>query len=226
MDAISQLREYLQKQDVYDLDDVNEKFKEIADFLMNKCVVKVGTRKFRMGEIEFYLFSEKHNDIIAYPRTNMDGGEWFFHASGVDICFNSQCKQDSDGIFKLDEKKDKFGGILIRSIVELDDHLKPIGKAVVGPIKSMDVLFKKIDAFDREKSREQIAVIVEEKNLTEAVVESTTRRILVRNGNKAKVKTILSENYKIKDQGTIDQWVRAFGESLDYEWRFIVELGT
>ena len=80
----------------------------------------------------------------------------------MDICFNSQCEQDSDGIFKMDEKKDKFGGILIRSIVELDDHLKPIGKAVVGPIKSMDVLFKKIDAFDREKSREQVAVIVEE----------------------------------------------------------------
>ena len=62
----------------------------------------------------------------------------------------------------MDEKKDKFGGILIRSIVELDDHLKPIGKLIVGPIKSMDVLFKKIDAFDREKSRVQVAVIVEE----------------------------------------------------------------
>lgn len=48
METIGQLREYLQKQDVYDLDDVNGKFKEIADFLMNKCVAKVGTRKFRM----------------------------------------------------------------------------------------------------------------------------------------------------------------------------------
>ena len=48
METIGQLQEYLQKQDVYDLDDVNGKFKEIADFLMNKCVVKVGTRKFRM----------------------------------------------------------------------------------------------------------------------------------------------------------------------------------
>ena len=92
METIGQLQEYLQKQDVYDLDDVNEKFKEIADFLMNKCVVKVGSRGFRMMEIEFYLFSEKHPDIIAYPRTDMNGGEWFFHASGVDICFNSQCE--------------------------------------------------------------------------------------------------------------------------------------
>lgn len=225
METIGQLQEYLQKLDVYDLDDLNEKFKEIADFLMNQCVVKVGTRKFRMMEIEFYLFSEKHYDIIAYPRTNMDGGEWFFHASGVDICFNSHCEQDSDGIFKLNEKRNKFGGILIRGIVELDDHLNPIGKSIAGPIKSMDMLFQKIDAFDTEKSREQVAVIVEERHLSEVEVESTTRWIPVRNGKEAKVKSILSENYKIKDQGTVDQWVRPFGESLDYEWRFIGKLG-
>lgn len=41
-----------------------------------------------MTDIEFYLYTSSHKDIITYPR-NSEAGQCFFHSSGVDISFES-----------------------------------------------------------------------------------------------------------------------------------------
>ena len=97
MGKIEELKDYLRcvGNSIYDSDEVEKKFEIIAEILLNWCIIRVNAKRFRILEIEFYLFGGKgnHKDIIAYPRTDMEGGEWFFHPSGVDICFKSHCER-------------------------------------------------------------------------------------------------------------------------------------
>lgn len=83
-----------------------------------------------LAEIEFYLFSPTHPDVIAYPRIFENGGQWFFHQSGVDLSFKS------DDIV--------FGGILIRGICEHKAGAQPI----IGPLKCVYTLWDHFDAFN------------------------------------------------------------------------------
>ena len=43
---------------------------------------------------------------VTYPRNDYQGGQLFYHLSGIDICFDSHYKNNEA----------KFGGILIRAI--------------------------------------------------------------------------------------------------------------
>lgn len=103
-------------------------FQSIADDLLNHVLIAKGDKLYEIIEIEFYLFSPKHPDVITYPR-HIDGGQWFFHQSGVDLSFKS-----NDTV---------FGGILIRGIREHKDDATP----VVGPLKCVDLLWDRFDAF-------------------------------------------------------------------------------
>ena len=91
-----------------------EHFNEIATELMNHyCILKHDSRDncdviYRFAEVEFYLYdaNEQDIDISTYCR-DCKCEEWFFHASGVDIAFETI--QDDNELIR-------FGGILIRGI--------------------------------------------------------------------------------------------------------------
>lgn len=103
-------------------------FRSIANDLLNHVLIAKGEKLYEIIDIEFYLFSPKHPDVITYPR-HIDGGQWFFHQSGVDLSFKSD-----DTI---------FGGILIRGIREHNEGATP----VIGPLKCIDLLWDRFDAF-------------------------------------------------------------------------------
>ena len=63
-------------------------FEKIAKTLFGDYHIQKDTKTYELMEIEFYLYSESHKDIITYPRENDKAGMWFFHMSGVDITFN------------------------------------------------------------------------------------------------------------------------------------------
>lgn len=119
-----------------------EDFKSIANRLMNHyCVLKKDSRYdsdviFRFAEIEFYLYdaSEQDVDVKTYSRDCL-GGEWFFHSRGVDIAFETMCK---------DDELIRFGGILIRGVEMYkqgeDGKWEQIG-VVGGPKLSMYEIF-------------------------------------------------------------------------------------
>ena len=103
---------------------------EIAKTLSEYYCVKCGDKIFRFAEIEFYYYKkdETGKNIFAetwnketYPR-NKNAGEFFFHYSGVDICF--QCHYDD---IEKDNEYGEFGGILIRS-------LRDGNKILAGPL--------------------------------------------------------------------------------------------
>ena len=190
------LKKYFQNAKIYS-ENASKLFSSIAKLLLNKCVVRVGKKNYRLLEIEFYLYSSTHPDMITYPRTAEKGGNWFFHQSGVDISFNSYCKPASeDGKYCLNSDN-RFGGILIRSMVEVDDKMNylPKSKPIHGPMKCMDVLFKKFGALDCNRDTDQIPYVDLCSSLKEEKVMKTQRYIPIKNTAEDKIKSILHYTY-------------------------------
>lgn len=118
-------------------------FKNLADTLFQNTQIRKGGKYYRFTNIEFYLYNDRHRDIITYPRIS-DGGEWFFHASGVDITFKSSVEMGGKKPILTEDAY--FGGILIRGIAPADKVDKK--HEIAGPIKVCDELFDKFNAFD------------------------------------------------------------------------------
>jgi hypothetical protein len=103
-------------------EDLLQFFTKVADYLFNHVAIQAGETKFTFAEIEFYYYKKDvfegpmHN--CTYPRTK-DVGQFFWHYSGMDICFESS------------EKDMFFGGILIRSI-------KKGNEIIAGPMRCSD----------------------------------------------------------------------------------------
>lgn len=212
-------------------DELDKTFLEISEILLNKCIVVAGDKKYRILEIEFYLFSPLHHDIITYPRNNMSGGEWFFHQSGVDLCFKSCCKTKGNSKYHIFDTNNKFGGILIRSMMELDAEYRPIEPVINGPMKCIDRLFKKFDAFFSEERHSQIAYIETDIPGWNATIEKTIRHIPVNSklqkidmipddSIKSKVKTIFSEFY---DQEPTEKCYNEFRDYLRRDVRYYID---
>lgn len=124
-------------------EDVEARFKQIANALFQNYHIEKGTDIYDFLEIEFYYLNEQHPDIVTYHRT-IDAGKWFLHASGIDISFQSKVEKDEKG--KIDYDNSFFGGILIRSLSKrtANDTSRVIG----GPRKCLYELFNDIDVFN------------------------------------------------------------------------------
>lgn len=103
-----------------------ERFSEASDLILNHSVLRCGEKDFRLAEIEFYLCTREKNtngeDLHPDPFVHCDemqlrGGHWYFHKSGR--MFKSGTYKGLDIAFGCNEA---FGGILIRSIQDLENN--------------------------------------------------------------------------------------------------------
>lgn len=118
-----------------DKKEILTEFEEAAKLLMNLCSIQKGEKEYEIVDIEFYMYNFQHPDVITYPR-DMKLGRWFFHPSGVDLTFDST--------------PDRFGGILIRGIRNVNDD----NDQILGPQKCVDVLWDNFNAFDNQYDTE------------------------------------------------------------------------
>ena len=137
--------------------DIEIQFREIAQALFQNYhvekKVKINEKeeniRYDFLEIEFYYFSKDHQDFTTYPRET-EAGNWFFHASGVDIAFKSEKTDCAIPKSKTRNRKmitsGSFGGILIRSLLKTMGGEKP--QMIAGPYKCVDELFDTFDADD------------------------------------------------------------------------------
>jgi hypothetical protein len=134
------------------VDETENGFKKIANTLFHECAIQTHKALYRFVEIEFYWQSQSHNDVSTYDRRHVDPktGDWFFHYSGVDIALRN-------------ENTRGYGGILIRSIYDLDTKL-----IVKGPLVCMMKLFSETSAFS-----ESIKTKIISYNFPEAVITTT-----------------------------------------------------
>jgi len=107
-------------------------FRAIADKLFHEYAIKTCDSIFRIVELEFYWNHELHPDGSTYKRKYVDpkAGEWFFHYSGVDIALKN-------------EETGGYGGILIRSVIDLNDN----NQLYKGPMICVMRLFSGTSAF-------------------------------------------------------------------------------
>ena len=164
---------------------VFDEFKGFAASLMKNFQIEKGDNRYWMTDIEFYIYTDSHRDIITYPR-NCEAGRWFFHASGVDISFKSKVelkKHPKRQMMPFLTKDAVFGGILIRKIV-MDGN--PSIEAN-GPIKVIDELF---DQFDALKAPENFPIIVTA-NSPRANSFQSSIRVGMKEEGKTKVPKIL-----------------------------------
>ena len=107
---------------------LEEAFSKIAGALLNGFAIQKDNKVYRFVEIEFYhTIADKAqgHEGTTYKRGIAESCDFFFHPSGVDLCFESN--------------EDSYGGILIRSIECEGDFTN-------GPGLVADILFDKFSA--------------------------------------------------------------------------------
>lgn len=176
-----ELRELLDLSNVA-ISDIEGRFHKIAELLFQEYCIKKGKDQYNFLEIEFYYYTKYFEDIITYPR-NVRSGKWFFHDSGVDLTFESKCKDIDCSCDKRNPNDEYFGGILIRSLIKNNKEI------ITGPLKCSWVLFDSIDAFELEK--EDLPLIVKSENEKLQIIP-TTRYIQI---NKENVQIRFGDNF-------------------------------
>ncbi|MGR5574816.1 hypothetical protein [Bacteroides thetaiotaomicron] len=129
---------------LFTMEDVNEVnaqkvFSDIANDLCKNCCIVQGNVTYEFLEVEFYYWSEKHQDNktiydrnkqpitkpLVYKRRNDQPGRFLIHSSGIDICFGT-------------ENENCYGGMLIRTLLRTDkDGNKTV---VMGPWDCCDAI--------------------------------------------------------------------------------------
>jgi hypothetical protein len=104
-------------------EDTQERCRRIAQELFDNYCIKCKEKEYYFAEIEFYYWQkdrwEKDWNKVTYPRDGYKAKDLFFHTSGIDICFESS----------YDDAK--FGGILVRSVIDKENNI------IAGPWNCM-----------------------------------------------------------------------------------------
>jgi hypothetical protein len=89
---------------------------KMAAILLQYLVLRVGDRRYRIADIEFYLHSRRHEDTYIHGDVEqLQCGRWYYNrAGGVDLTFGN----GTDA-----------GGILVRGLMRLD----AVGGIIYGP---------------------------------------------------------------------------------------------
>lgn len=139
--TIEQLQQALCLEGIDSVSDLEKAFGRIARALLNGFCIRKENERYRFVEIEFYhtlADRAEGREGITYKRGRTEPGDFFFHPSGVDLCFRS------------DEQS--YGGILIRSIMLEGGDGKTEGEFINGPGKVADRLFDKFSAIQTPKN--------------------------------------------------------------------------
>jgi len=106
-------------------------FNDLAKYMFSNVTICAGGDNYTFVEIEFYYHDiKKFNKNIyncTYPRT-CKAGDFFWHNSGVDICFDSKEKN------KEEDEEEYFGGILIRCLMKNGKDI------IAGPMRCANEL--------------------------------------------------------------------------------------
>lgn len=127
--------------------DVETSFSRIASELMNDWVIQVESNQYRIAELEFYYWSEFHDDPYAHKHTRQkEMGRWYFHGSGLDLTFG---------------ENGSYGGILIRAIYDFKGKVK---NYIYGPLNCLTELFSKFPCIYDNKSNISFGLVKANEN--------------------------------------------------------------
>jgi hypothetical protein len=120
------------------LHNIRKQFDTVADELLNRFLLMVAGKGYRLFEIEFYYHSSIHPDPFVHRHPQqLTRGRWYFHKKGA--IYRSGIYRGFDLSFG-DEDSKSYGGILIRGIVDPEDQKDYI----YGPAKCVNHLKEKM----------------------------------------------------------------------------------
>lgn len=110
-----------------------DQFGELANILLNKTILRVKDKRYRLCEIEFYYKGKGHEDLYTHCMDEQRMKcKFYFHRyktgaykSGTYKCLDITLSPDNDAYF----------GILIRSICDMET-----GEFIEGPCKSVNMM--------------------------------------------------------------------------------------
>lgn len=222
---LNELKSKLSPKWLLDGADLESKFEELADILLNEVIIEKGEYQYWITDIEFYLYSSTHKDIITYPR-NCKAGQWFFHPSGVDISFESnvgtEVKEKTRKRMPHLTNDSAFGGILIKAIAPawVEDSEDGAVRDLNGPQKACYELFDMFDAFGNVDNFPKLTISPNKRNNE---VKQAIRHNLLPKGKTVedRVKSILNNNYHGTDVEK-DELIKGFQNYYEAKYRFYI----
>ncbi len=119
------------------------RFNELANYLINECVLVAGDTKIELVEIEFYYKSNVHDDCNTHGHDiQRKTNQWYIHQNKNNKSYKSGYRKGLDITFG---DNDCYGGILIRGI-------KVNGKYIAGPSKCVDKIIEILTIDKRDKN--------------------------------------------------------------------------
>lgn len=113
--------------DEFDTHNLTLRFHELANILLNQCILKIGLQDYRISEIEFYVYSKEHQDKYTHcAATQKQYGQWYFHKKGKSFKGGNYKGLDltlGDG--------ENYLGVLIRRIKNYDTNITTDGPSLV-----------------------------------------------------------------------------------------------
>ena len=112
---------------------LDRKFDALANNLMNNLCLVVGTKRYRIIELEVYYYDEgNHPDPYVHrDDKQLDTGNWYFNGMGIDITIG-------------DREKKIYGGILIRGVRTLGND----PRYVSGPSNVLKEIFSNLGSIE------------------------------------------------------------------------------
>jgi len=135
-------------------------FDKIGDIILNKTILKIKTKWFRIAEIEFYFNDgDRHPDPFTHNDTmQYHPNHWYFHKKGG--VYRGGTWKGMDITLGQSSPIKFSGGILVRSIRELiiakkgsKEVIKEEGEYIHGPSKVVD---KILEVFKRNSVKELV----------------------------------------------------------------------
>ena len=109
-----------------------ENFNLISDIILNKIVLVTNETKYRICEIEMYLQNEDHKDLYVHCNPDQKNyGTFYFHKYNNGTYKSGTWK----GLDIVLGDKNKYFGILIRSIMNLDTE-----QFIEGPCRCVNTI--------------------------------------------------------------------------------------
>lgn len=179
---------------------LEKEFAYIAERLCNDYCIRKGNVLYEFLEVEFYLYSDLHPDIATYPR-DVNVGDWFFHQSGVDLCFNTS------------HQKDIYGGILLRSLKKKEQGKEDV--YITGPLNCCYNLFDQFSAIEPDMAQYPC---IQRRESSQAVAIHSYKRWLNFANPQSKYESLLSlsKNPKVMFSD--------FERMMDKYYRFCINL--
>lgn len=135
-----------------DYDTLDEEyFPQMADILFNHSVFVINEKRYRLAEIEFYLRSDNHPDLYTHQNPEqLRLHTIYFHRFGNGT-YKGGTFKGMDFTFGS-EDDDVYFGVLIRSIIDIEND-----EIIEGPCKVVDRIlsdyqYDKLIDFTRNKT--------------------------------------------------------------------------